>query len=241
MAPVEGGDSGELKPLGDDDQAGIRAAETEIGIRFDQVGHPPSISGRDRLNLQLTRGDGTEERCFRGCAELPTDEVGSFGDHERGCYERARVLNGLGAGLMVGIGVVGGREENARIDDEQALVSAEAVGQKLVGIAGGATGGGRAQPDEREGRSPRKEVSRQHAGQLRDDEVDADSAALRLGMQTRERVLGKIYCDGHEPSIGTDSWDGEAASELPLLKSKRPVCREAAACIARSTGTRTSV
>ena len=110
---------------------------------------------------------------------------------------------------MIGIGIVGGCEENARIDDEQALVLAEAVGQKLVGIAGGASGGGRAQPDEREGRSPRKEVSRQHGGQLRDYEVDADSAALSLGTQTRERVLGKIYCDGHEPSIGTESWDGE--------------------------------
>ncbi len=95
MAPVEGGDSGELKALCDDDQAGIRAAETEIGIGFDQVGHPPSISGRDRLNLELTRGEGTEERCFRGCAELPTDEVGSFGDHKRGGYERACALNGL--------------------------------------------------------------------------------------------------------------------------------------------------
>ncbi len=77
MAPVEGGDSGELKALCDDDQAGIRAAETEVGIRLDQVGDPLSVSGRDRLDLQLTRGEGTEERCFRGCAELPTDEVGS--------------------------------------------------------------------------------------------------------------------------------------------------------------------
>lgn len=42
MAPVEGGDSGELKALCDDDQAGIRAAETEVGIGFDQVGDRPA-------------------------------------------------------------------------------------------------------------------------------------------------------------------------------------------------------
>lgn len=142
MAPVEGGDFGECKALGDDDQAGIRAAETEVGIRLNQVGDPSSVSGRDRLDLQLARGESTEERCFRGCAELPTDEVGAFGDHKRGRYKRARALNDFDAGLMIGIGVVGGREENARVDDEQALVSAEAVGQKLVGIAGEATGGG---------------------------------------------------------------------------------------------------
>lgn len=45
----------------------------------------------------------------------------------------------------------------------------------------------------------------QRCSQLRDHKVDADSASLGLGLQSRERVLGKVNRDGHEPSIGTAS------------------------------------
>ena len=38
-------------------------------------------------------------------------------------------------GLVVGVGVVGCSEQNARVDDEQASVSSEAVGEDLVGVA----------------------------------------------------------------------------------------------------------
>jgi hypothetical protein len=42
---------------------------------------------------------------------------------------------------VIGVGVVGGGEQNARIDDEQASVSAEAVGKELVRITGVTPGG----------------------------------------------------------------------------------------------------
>jgi hypothetical protein len=35
---------------------------------------------------------------------------------------------------VIGVGVVGGREQDARVDDEHASVSAETVGEKLVGV-----------------------------------------------------------------------------------------------------------
>ena len=55
--------------------------------------------------------------------------------------QRAGVLDRADAGVVVGVGVVGGGEQNARIDDEQASVSAEAVGEELVRITGVAPGG----------------------------------------------------------------------------------------------------
>lgn len=68
MTSVECGDLGDRESLGDHDQAGIRAAEAEIGVRLDQLGDPPSVSRRDDLDLELARCHGTEERRFRGRA-----------------------------------------------------------------------------------------------------------------------------------------------------------------------------
>jgi hypothetical protein len=42
---------------------------------------------------------------------------------------------------VVGVGVVGGGEQDARVDDEQASVSAEAVSKEFVCITGVAPGG----------------------------------------------------------------------------------------------------
>ena len=109
VAPVEGGDPVDREPLSDDDQTRVRTAETKVGICLDQIGDPPSIGGCEHLDLDLARGHGTEERFRRG-ADLPADEVGSFGDHERGGYERARALDRRHAAVMIGVGVVGSRE-----------------------------------------------------------------------------------------------------------------------------------
>lgn len=49
------------------------------------------IGGRERLDPEFARRHGAEERCFSR-TELPTDEVGSFGDRESSGHERAFAL-----------------------------------------------------------------------------------------------------------------------------------------------------
>ena len=61
VATVESGDPGNPEALSDDDQAGIRAAETEIGVQLDQLGDAPSVGGGDHLDLEFACGHGTEE------------------------------------------------------------------------------------------------------------------------------------------------------------------------------------
>lgn len=112
---------------------------------------------------------------------------------------------------MVGVGVVGGGEQDARVDNEHASVSAEAVGEELVGVTRTTPGGGRAQPDERERPLRRRGLGGERFCQLGDHRVDADATSLGLGLQAGERILGKVDGDGHE---GTASWDeGAAANE----------------------------
>ena len=92
VSAVERRERAELHAFGDDDEAGVGAAEAEVGVGLDQLGDPPCICGCDGLDLEFAVGDGAEELGFRGRAELSADQVGGFGDHERGGYERARVL-----------------------------------------------------------------------------------------------------------------------------------------------------
>jgi hypothetical protein len=91
-------------------------------------------------SMRLAGGHRAEEAGFSGGSELPPDEVRGFGDDEGGRDQRARILDRADTGFVVGVGVISRGEQDARIDDEQASVSAEAVGKKLVGVAGVATG-----------------------------------------------------------------------------------------------------
>jgi hypothetical protein len=118
-----------------------QSSQPEVGIGLDQVGDPSRVGGRDRLHLDLDGRYRTEEAGFGGGSELPADEVGGLGDDESGRNQRARVLDRADAKFVIGVGVVGGGEQNARIDDEQASVSAEAVGKELVRITGVTPGG----------------------------------------------------------------------------------------------------
>lgn len=85
-----------------------------------------------------------KKRCLCYRARLPADHIGGLGEHERRGEDRACVADRARAGLVVVIGVVGGREQDARVDDEHPSVSTEAVGEKIVrayhvGADGGAT------------------------------------------------------------------------------------------------------
>jgi hypothetical protein len=71
---VEGCDRGEHQAFCTD-QAGLGAAEAEVGVGLDQIGDPARVGGRDRLDLALAVGHGPEEPRFRGGAELATDQV----------------------------------------------------------------------------------------------------------------------------------------------------------------------
>jgi hypothetical protein len=113
----------------------------EIGIGLDQVGDPSRIRGRDRFHLDLAGRHRTEEAGFRGGSELPADEVCGLGDDKGGRGQRAGFLDRADAGFVAGVGVVGGGQQNARVDDEQPSVSAEAVSKELVCVTGVAPGG----------------------------------------------------------------------------------------------------
>lgn len=150
MSPVERGDPGGFEALGYRYQAGVGATESQIGVCLDQFGDPSSVGGRERFDLELTCGYGAEETRFRGCTDLSTDQVGGLGDDEGRRYERPGTVDRVHAPVVIGVGVVGSREKDARVDDEQASVSAEAVGKKLIGFARKSAGAGRAESDERE-------------------------------------------------------------------------------------------
>jgi hypothetical protein len=57
-------------------------------------------------------------------------------------YERPGIVDRLHAPVVIGVCVVGSREKDARVDDEQASVSPEAVGKKLIGFARKSAGAG---------------------------------------------------------------------------------------------------
>src|SRR5882672_3424068 len=109
VSAVERCDRREIEAFRNDDQAGVGAAKRKVSVGVDQVGDSPRVCGRDRLDLEFAVGHGAEERSFSSRAELAPDEVGRFGDHERRGYEWAGVLNRRAGGLVIGIGVVGGR------------------------------------------------------------------------------------------------------------------------------------
>jgi hypothetical protein len=69
------------------------------------------------LDLDLAGGDGAKERSLCGRSQLPADEVGRLGDDQRCGGERACRSDCARAGIVIGVGVVGGGEQNARVDD----------------------------------------------------------------------------------------------------------------------------
>ena len=135
VTPVECGDPGDLQALGKSDQARVGPTEPEVGVCLDEFGDPERFSGCDALDLQLACGDSTEERGLRGCADLSAYQVGGLGDDERGCYEGALPFDRLHAPVVIRVGLVSSREEDARVDDEQASALAEAFGEEFVGLA----------------------------------------------------------------------------------------------------------
>lgn len=75
VAVVESGDPGDPESLGDDDETGIGATETEVGVSVDQLGYSVGVTARDHLDLEFAIGQGTEEVGFCGRAELASDQV----------------------------------------------------------------------------------------------------------------------------------------------------------------------
>ena len=87
VATVEGCDPGDPEALCDDDQAGIRAAEAQIGVPLDQLGDPSGVGGGDHLDLEVACRHGSEEAGLRCGTELTPDQIGGLCDDECGRYE----------------------------------------------------------------------------------------------------------------------------------------------------------
>jgi hypothetical protein len=77
------------------------------GVGLDQLGDPACLCGCEGPDLETRRRHGAEESRFCSPAELLADQVGGLGDHQRRGYERTGVLERLGAGVVIGVGVVG--------------------------------------------------------------------------------------------------------------------------------------
>lgn len=82
MAPVEGGDCGEAEPLGDDDQAGVDAAEVLVGVLLGQLGDSRPVGFGELFDDELPVGDRPIQRGFSGRPELavqcPTSSLRSW-------------------------------------------------------------------------------------------------------------------------------------------------------------------
>jgi hypothetical protein len=101
-------------------------------------------------------------------------------------------------------------------------VSAEALGEKLVGITGKAAGVGRARPDERECVLPGSGLRRKRSGQFCDHRIDADASSRSLGSQMRERVLRKIDRDGHGLTTPTPAARKARTAPRAYTSSRNP-------------------
>jgi hypothetical protein len=184
VAAVKSGDAGLLESFRDRDDAGIGSTETQFDVLVDEIRNPVIIDGGEGLNVEIAIGDGTEEPCFAAGAELSCDEVCGFGDDERGGDQRSGLLSQeLGAGAMVGIGVVGCCKQNTRIDDQHRSVASEALYEHLVGVTGPTTRTRRAHPHERESALRRGWFAGKRSGELGDDHVDADTTPFGFSGQ----------------------------------------------------------
>lgn len=122
-------------------------------------------------------------------------------------------MSGLAAGLPRcrrggGDRRVGGREQHARVEAEQASVAAEVVREQVVGVAPAASRGRGSQADERELPFHVCGLSWERFGRLGDSHVDADATPLGLGAETRERVFGALDRDCDVASVGTANGGG---------------------------------
>ena len=61
MTAVQGGDLGDPKSFGDSKDAGVDAAQVEIGVGLDQLGHPGPVGGDEILDDELARDQGAVE------------------------------------------------------------------------------------------------------------------------------------------------------------------------------------
>lgn len=118
MPPVEGCDRCCAKALGGGDHRRVNGAESKIGVRPDQLGHPAEIVSLERIQLERRTRQLTEELRLGDRPKLLADEVGGFGQDELRQQQRLGVcLEEGGTARMVRIGLNGRRDERAGVDD----------------------------------------------------------------------------------------------------------------------------
>lgn len=195
VAVVEGGDAGDAEAFGDGDQAGVGAAEAEVGVGLDEFTDAGPVVWAERFDGEVAVDDRRVERGFGVWAEFSVEEVGGFGDDEGGGDERPGVVADYPGGSgVVAVGAVGGRDDDAGIDDQHRSVASEAVVEELVETVGDAVLGC-ADRDERGPPAGPGRLGGQVRGEFGDDVVDADLTAGRFGFEATQRFGGEI--DGH--------------------------------------------
>ena len=135
VAVVKGADLDGSQAFGDGHQACVGAAQREVGVGVDELGHPGPVAGGECFDGDGAGGDAAVERCFGGRADLTVDQPAGLGDDQGGGDQRPGVLfDEVPAGSVVGVVAVSGGEEDAGIDEEHPSVSPETLSEHLLGV-----------------------------------------------------------------------------------------------------------
>lgn len=138
VAVIERCDFDHIEPLCDGHQARIRPTQREVRVLVDQLGDPLAVVRRQRLEVDVAACHRAIEGRFGRASKLPLDQVCRLGQDES-CGDEIfdRGIKQIYAGLVVGVTLVGRRDEDAGVGDQHDSGLAEAFGKQVVGLAGG--------------------------------------------------------------------------------------------------------
>ena len=131
VGAVQGGNAGCSKAFRDGDQAGVGAAEGQIGVAFDEFADALPVLSGERLDGQGAVDDRVVERRLGVSAEFSCQQVDRFSnDHRGGDQRTGRCLQQLRAGGVVSVGSISGSDQWTGVNDQHnGSVAAETVSE----------------------------------------------------------------------------------------------------------------
>jgi hypothetical protein len=81
---IKGRDGRDAEPFGDCDHGGVRRAERKVGVRFDQIGHPPPVARGKRDDVEQSGLKGPQEGRLDLAAAIPMEQVADLGRYRAG-------------------------------------------------------------------------------------------------------------------------------------------------------------
>ncbi len=121
VAGVDRGDPAHVEPFGDCDEAGVGPAESQVPITVNELADTVPVSSYERLNYEPTLDNRRVQRDLTVGPDLTIDEVRGLGNDQSGRHERSIViLEQRAAYSVIGVAAVGGGNQHAGVDDEDA-------------------------------------------------------------------------------------------------------------------------